>query len=73
MGEGTMSVTEALDTLRARCPGYTITLCYHPDADPGDGSGWVVEVGEITYYADGTRDGVLREALDRRTHDGLPT
>lgn len=68
-----MNVAETLDLLRERCPGYPITLSYHPDADPGDGSGWVIEVGEVTYYADGTRDGVLREALEARVHDGAPS
>ena len=29
------------------CP---VSLHYHPDADPGDGSGWCVEVGDTRRY-----------------------
>ena len=32
--------------------GTPIELCYHPDADPGDGSGWSILVGDRNYYGD---------------------
>ena len=41
--------------------GMPVTLAYHPDADPGDGSGWSVEVGDRHEY------GQLEDALDRAT------
>lgn len=34
--------------LRTR-PGV-VTLAYHEDADPGDGSGWCIEVGDRRFY-----------------------
>ena len=43
--------------------GVPVELCYHPDADPGDGSGWSILVGDMHYYGDPvdalTRAGVL--------------
>ena len=41
-----------LAALRERYPESPITLAYHPDADPGDGSGWAVEVGDRTWCGD---------------------
>ena len=41
--------------------GLPVTLAYHPDADPGDGSGWSVEVGDRHAY------GQLEDALTRAT------
>ena len=38
--------------LRERYPESPIVLTYHPDADPGDGSGWAVEVGDRTWCGD---------------------
>lgn len=50
-----------LETLIAHCvaEGLTCTLCYHPDADPGDGRGWSVEVGDRTKHGDGSLDGAV--------------
>ena len=31
-------------------PNCPVTIAYHPDADPGDGSGWAVEVGDRTTH-----------------------
>ena len=43
-----------LAALRERYPESPITLAYHPDADPrdGSGSGWAVEVGDRTLWGD---------------------
>lgn len=46
--------------LHAAYPNMAIALCYHPDADPGDGSGWCVEVVDV-----GRWYGALDEALQR--------
>lgn len=51
-----------LADLLERLSGYVgthLTIAYHPDADPGDGSGWSVEVGDRHTY------GTAREALER--------
>lgn len=48
-----------LDALRAHVGDGPLTIAYHPDADPGDGSGWSVEVGDRHEY------GTAREALER--------
>ena len=32
--------------------GVPVELCYHPDADPGDGSGWSVLIGDRYYYGE---------------------
>lgn len=49
-----------LDDLRAHVgTGTPLTIAYHPDADPGDGSGWSIEVGDRHEY------GTAREALER--------
>lgn len=53
-----------LADLLERLSGYVgantpMTIAYHPDADPGDGSGWSIEVGDRHEY------GTAREALER--------
>lgn len=52
------------ETLRARLLALTadetpVELCYHPDADPGNGAGWSLMVGDRTTY--GTLDTLLGE------------
>ena len=37
--------------------GVPVAICYHPDADPGDGSGWSVEIGDRHTY------GTIEQAL----------
>lgn len=46
-----------LQSLLNRYPNTPIELLYHPDADPGNGSGWAVTV------ADRTVTGGLVEAI----------
>lgn len=53
-----------LEQLRKACPELPITLAYHPDADPGDGSGWALEVGDHNTY--GQADEILARALIRQ-------
>lgn len=38
--------------LRATRPEWPLELAYHPDADPGDGSGWAVLHGDRYHYGD---------------------
>lgn len=54
------TLSTLLNALRSHVgPGTPITISYHPDADPGDGSGWSVEVGDRHTY------GTARQALER--------
>jgi hypothetical protein len=32
--------------------GLPVELCYHPDADPGNGRGWSVLIGDRTTFGD---------------------
>lgn len=55
-----------LADLLERLLGYVgadtpLTISYHPDADPGDGSGWCVEAGDMTTF--GTAAEALRSAV----------
>lgn len=50
-------IDHLIKLLRSHCPNDAITIAYHPDADPGDGSGWSVEVGDRHTY------GLLLDAL----------
>jgi hypothetical protein len=47
-------VTDDLQTtllsLQAQRPTSPIGIYYHPDADPGDGAGWCLEVGDTRSY-----------------------
>lgn len=56
-----------LQSLITHCvaEGLPLTLAYHPDADPGDGRGWAVEMGDLTVYGDGSLDGAVVAALLR--------
>lgn len=45
--------------LYARTHNLPLELCYHPDADPGDGSGWAVLLGDRWGH------GALEAALER--------
>jgi len=62
-GEGA-SLMDALRTLAAAgWPFVPVELCYHPSADPGDGSGWVLVIGGTHHY--GTLDKVATQAAKR--------
>ncbi len=58
-----MTIADMIARLRALYPAHPITIAYHPDADPGDGSGWCVEVEEVgrTY---GHLAAALQQALE---------
>lgn len=45
-----LDLQNALLALQAQRPGISIGIYYHPDADPGDGSGWCLEVGDTRSY-----------------------
>lgn len=55
-----------LRALRDRIPATKapFVLTYHPDADPGDGSGWVCEIGDWSTRS-GTLGAVITAACDR--------
>ena len=57
-----MSILEALEILRTRYD--VVELCYHTDGDPGDGSGWVLVLGERS-VAFGLLADVVKVATDR--------
>ena len=59
-------VAEALTALRAALgnPG-TFEVCYHIDADPGDGNGWVVGACDAFFHGDGSLVGAVEAALKR--------
>ena len=46
-----------LSVIRVLHPDSPVSLSYHPDADPGDGAGWCLEVGDWRTY--GSLDAVL--------------
>ena len=54
----------------ARANRLPLELLYHPDADPGDGSGWAVTLGDRTLY--GALHEVCGRLLDGRTWDEMP-
>ncbi|HLD90186.1 MAG TPA: hypothetical protein VI911_04100 [Patescibacteria group bacterium] len=54
----------------ARANRLPLELLYHPDADPGDGSGWAVTLGDRTMY--GALDEAAGRLLDGREHNDLP-
>ena len=43
-----MTTSELLYALSVA--GRIVELCYHPDADPGDGSGWALTLDDRTTY-----------------------
>ena len=43
--------------LLATADGLPVVLAYHPDADPGDGSGWSLEISDRHHY--GTLDALI--------------
>ena len=43
--------------------GLPVELCYHPSADPGDGTGWVLVIGETHNY--GGLDVLVAHAVRR--------
>ena len=45
-----LAIPEAIAALREARPDSPVEVCYHPDADPGDGSGWAVVVGDRRFY-----------------------
>lgn len=45
---GVKTTSELLYDLAAA--GHIVELCYHPAADPGDGSGWALTIGDRTTY-----------------------
>lgn len=47
--------------LQQRHPGCPVELCYHPDADPGDGGGWSLMIGDRTNH--GALVGLLNDAM----------
>ncbi len=54
-----------LETLVCHCvaTGLILEIVYHPDADPGDGRGWSVTVGDKHHHGDGSLDGAVTAAL----------
>ena len=53
---------QLLEQMRAAVgEGVPLSVEYHPDADPGDGSGWLVMIGDCHYY--GSAEEALTKAL----------
>lgn len=57
----TKELAAALDALRTRLGADVLTLAYHCDADPGDGSGWCLEVNDRSRY--GALADIIAEAV----------
>lgn len=66
-----MNPLDLIALLRQRYPDTAIHLAYHPDADPGDESGWCVEVEEVGRHF-GTLEAAFRAAL-ANPRGGPPT
>jgi hypothetical protein len=45
-----IGLRETLQAIQTQHPTCPIGIYYHPDADPGDGSGWCLEVGDTRSY-----------------------
>jgi hypothetical protein len=56
-----IGLRETLQAIQAQHPTCPVGIYYHPDADPGDGSGWCLEVGDTRSY--GSLVDVIVEAV----------
>lgn len=56
-----IGLRETLQAIQTQHPTCPIGIYYHPDADPGDGSGWCLEVGDTRSY--GSLVDVIVEAV----------